>query len=204
MGSLFRDIDYNAIDVDYGSGIYSVGNTFDDVGNNNSGDGTASAVADVINYSSSNVSNCTSISDNFKRPDGDTGTFDRIATNNADVYYNIPNEKQVWGKHEARIPSTITLADNQTAVTTGLTFSEASVSNVKISYKITRGTESRMGTLDIAIKSGASSISDDYEETGATGVSFTGTHSGGVVTLKYTTTNTGNSGSFVNAIEIIN
>jgi len=204
MGSLFRDIDYDAIDVDYGSGIYSVGNTFDDVGNNNSGDGTASAVSDVINYSSSNVSNCTSISDNFKRPDGDTGTFNRIATNNADVYYNIPNEKQVWGKHEARIPTSVTLADNQTAVTTGLTFSEASIKDVKISYKITRGAESRVGTLEIAIKTGASSISDDYEETAATGVSFTVTHSGGVATLKYTTTNTGAIASFVNAIEIIN
>ena len=35
LGSLFRDIDYEAINVDYGSAIYSVGNTFDDVGNNN-------------------------------------------------------------------------------------------------------------------------------------------------------------------------
>jgi len=203
MGSLFRDIDFNAIDVDYGSSIYSVGNTFDDVGNNNAGDGTNGAVADVINYSSSNVSNCTSISDNFKRVDGDIGTFDRIATNNADVYYNIPNEKQVWGKHEARIPSTITLANNQTAVTTGLTFAEASIKDVKISYKIIRGAESRVGTLAIAIKSGASSISDDFEETAATGVSFTVTHSGGIATLKYTTTNTGATASFVNAIEII-
>jgi len=204
MGSLFRDIDYEAINVDDGTGIYSVGNTFDDVGNNNSGDGTTGAVADVINYASSNVSNCTSISDNFKRPDGDIGTFDRIATNNADVYYNIPNKKQVWGKHEARIPTTITLANNQTAVTTGLGFAEASIKNAKIAYKIIRGTESRVGTLDIAIKSGASSISDDYEETAATGVSFTVTHSGGIATLKYTTTNTGASASFVNAIEIIN
>ena len=204
MGSLFRDIDFEAIDIDDGTGIYSVGNTFDDVGNNNAGDGTTSAVADVINYSVSNVSNCTSISDNFKRPDGDVGTFDRISTNNADVYYNIPSEKQVWGKHEARIPSTVTLLDNQTAVATGLTFAEASIKDVKISYKITRGAESRVGTLEMAIKSGASSISDDYEETGATGVSFTVTHSGGIATLKYTTTNTGSSASLVNAIEIIN
>jgi hypothetical protein len=204
MGSLFRDVDYEAINVDYGSAIYSVGNTFDDVGNNNTGDGTAGAVADVINYASSNVSNCTSISDNFKRPDGDIGTFDRIATNNADVYYNIPNEKQVWGKHEARIPTSVTLADNQTAVTTGLTFAEASIKDVKISYKIIRGAESRVGSLEIAIKSGASSISDDYEETGATGVSFTVTHSGGIATLKYTTTSTGSSASFVNAVEIFN
>ena len=204
MGSLFRDVDYEAINVDDGTGIYSVGNTFDDVGNNNSGDGTTSAVADVINYASSNVSNCTSISDNFKRPDGDIGTYDRVATNDADVYYNIPNKKQVWGKHEARIPTSVTLADNQTAVTTGLTFAEASIKNVKISYKIIRDTESRVGTLDIAIKSGASSISDDYEETGATGVSFTVTHSGGTATLKYTTTNTTFSALFVNAIEIIN
>ena len=204
LGSLFRDIDYEAINVDYGSAIYSVGNTFDDVGNNNSGDGTASAVADVINYSVSNVSNCTSISDNFKRVDGDVGTFDRIATNNANVYYNIPSEKQVWGKQEVRIPTTIALANNQTAATTGLTFAEASIKDVKISYKITRGSESRVGTLAIAIKSGAHSISDDYEETAATGVSFTVTHSGGIATLKYTTTNTGAAASFVNAIEIIN
>ena len=204
LGSLFRDIDYEAINVDYGSAIYSVGNTFDDVGNNNSGDGTASAVADVINYSVSNVSNCTSISDNFKRVDGDVGTFDRIATNNANVYYNIPSEKQVWGKQEVRIPTTIALANNQTAATTGLTFAEASIKDVKISYKITRGAESRVGTLEIAIKSGASSMSDDYEETAATGVSFTVTHSGGIATLKYTTTNTGAAASFVNAIEIIN
>ena len=204
LGSLFRDIDYEAINVDYGSAIYSVGTTFDDVGNNNSGDGTASAVADVINYSVSNVSNCTSISDNFKRVDGDVGTFDRIATNNANVYYNIPSEKQVWGKQEVRIPTTIALANNQTAATTGLTFAEASIKDVKISYKITRGSESRVGTLAIAIKSGAHSISDDYEETAATGVSFTVTHSGGIATLKYTTTNTGAAASFVNAIEIIN
>ena len=204
MGSLFRDIDYEAINIDDGTGIYSVGNTFDDVGNNNSGDGTTSAVADVINYASSNVSNCTSISDNFKRPDGDIGIFDRIATNNADVYYNIPNIKQVWGKHEARIPTTKTLADNQTAVTTDLTFAEASITNVMISYKVIRGTESRVGSLDIAIKSGAHSISDDYEETAATGVSFTVTHSGGVATLKYTTTSTGATASLVTVVEIIN
>ena len=96
------------------------------------------------------------------------------------------------------------MADNQTAVTTGLTFAEASIKDVKISYKITRGSESRVGTLDIAIKTGASSISDEYEETAATGVSFTVTHSGGIATLKYTTTNTGTVASFVNAIEIIN
>ena len=78
------------------------------------------------------------------------------------------------------------------------------IKDVKISYKITRGAESRVGTLEIAIKSGAHSISDDYEETAATGVSFTVTHSGGIATLKYTTTNTGAAASFVNAIEIIN
>jgi hypothetical protein len=55
MGSLFRDIDYEAIDIDDGTGIYSVGNTFDDVGNNNAGDGTTGAVSDVINFSSTNV-----------------------------------------------------------------------------------------------------------------------------------------------------
>ena len=203
MGSLFKAIDYEAINVDDGTGIYSVGNTFDDVGNNSTGE-SGTPVADVINYASSNVSNCTSISDNFKRPDNKIGTFDRIATNNADVYYNIPNKKQVWGKHEARIPTSVTLADNQTAVTTGLTFAEASINDVKISYKIIRGTESRVGTLEIAIKSGASSISDDYEQTAATGVSFTVTHSGGIATLKYTTTNTGATASFVNAIEIFN
>ena len=208
MGSLFRDIDYEAIDVDYGSGIYSIGNTFDDVGNNNAGDNTAGAVSDVINFSSTNVSNCSSITDNFKRVDGDIGTFDRVAINATDSYVNIVNKKQVWGKHEVRVPTTVTLANNQTAVTTGLTFLE-SLKNVKISYKITRGNEERIGTLSIVIRSSdhTSSISDDYEETATSmGVTWSVTHSTSPfsATLKYTTSDLGTTATFVNFVEIIN
>ena len=203
MGSLFRNIDFEAIDVVDGTGIYSIGNTFDNVGNNNAGDGTAGAVSDVISYSSTNVSNCSSITDNFKRVDGDVGVYDRVAINDTDSYVNIVNKKQIFGKHELRIPTTKVLATNTTA-TTDLTFAEASINNVRISYKLTRHAHSRVGVLDIVTITGARSISDDYEETGATDVLFTVTSSGGFATLNYQTTGAAGTGSLVTVVEIIN
>ena len=118
------------------------------------------------------------------------------------------NKKQVWGKHEVRIPTTITLLNNQAAVTTGLTFVE-SLKNVKISYKITRGNEERIGTLNIVIKGSdhTSSISDNYEETSVSmGGTWAVTHSVSPfsVTLKYTTADLGTTATFVNFVEIIN
>jgi hypothetical protein len=58
--------------------------------------------------------------------------------------------------------------------------------------------------MSIAIKSGASNLSDDYNETAVLGVSFSVTHSGGTATLKYTTTSTGSSASMTYYIEYLN
>lgn len=205
-GSLFRDIDYEAIDVDYGIGIRSVGNTFLDVGNNGDADGSGSATTDanVIDFSATNVSDCSSISDRFGRADGDLGTHFRVATNNSDSYALIVKEKEVFGRREHTIAQTLTLADNQTSVTTGLTFAEASYKYVKITYKIERGTESRTGVMNIAIKSGASNVADAYNETAVLGVSFAMSHAAGVGTLQYTTTSTGSAATMTYYIEYLN
>ena len=205
-GCLFKDVDYEAVDVDYGDGIRTVGNTFLDVGNNGDADGTGSGATDanVIDFASSNVTDCSSISDRFGRQDGDIGTHDRVATNNSDSYVIIAKTKEIFGRREHTIGKQITLADNQTAVTTGLDFLESQVKYVKISYKIERGSESRTGSMSIAIKSGASNLSDDYNETAVLGVSFSVTHSGGTATLKYTTTSTGSSASMTYYIEYLN
>jgi len=201
--SLFRDIDYEAIDVDRAQGIYSIGNTFVDVANNGNADATASAVADVINFNSVNVSDCTSISDKFGRTDGDVGTYDRVQLNHADGYVLIPDTKELFGRREHTISNQLSLLDNQTATSTGITFLESEVKYVKMYYSITRGTESQVGELSIAIKSGASTVTDSITQTGATGVTFTVTHSAGTATMRYTTTSTGSAATLVYYIEYL-
>ena len=201
--SLFRDIDYEALDIDRAEGIYSIGNTFVDVANNGNADGTASAVADVINFSATDVSDCTSISDKFGRPDGDVGTFDRVQLNHADGYVLIPDTKELFGRREHTIANQLSLLDNQTATSTGITFLESEFKYVKMYYSVARGTESQVGELSIAIKSGASTVTDSITQTGATGVSFTVTHSAGTATLRYTTTSTGSAATMTYYIEYL-
>ncbi len=204
--SMFRNIDYEAIDVDYGTGIYSIGNTFIDIGNNGDADGSGSLATDanVIDFGVANVSDCSSISDRFGRADGDIGTHDRVQTNNTNSYAIIAKTKEIFGRREHTIAQTLTLADNQTSVTTGLTFAEASYKYVKITYKIERAAESRTGVMNIAIKSGASNVTDNYNETAVLGVSFAMTHAAGVGTLEYTTTSTGSAATMTYYIEYLN
>ena len=68
----------------------------------------------------------------------------------------------------------ITLADNQSAVTTGIRVSASSGTAVIVKYKIERGSDFRTGTFTIVGKEGtAPSHNDDYEETGDVGVTLT-------------------------------
>lgn len=205
-GNLFRNIDYEGIDIDYGLGIYSIGNTFNNCGNNGDADGSGSGATDanVIDFSATNVSDCSSISDRFGRPDGDLGTHFRVSTNNSTTYALIVQEKEVFGRREHTVAKNLTLADNQTSVTTGLSWAESSYKYVKITYKIERGTESRTGVMSIAIKSGASNVADAYNETAVLGVSFAMTHAAGVGTLEYTTTATGSAATMTYYIEYLN
>ena len=123
--------------------------------------------------------------------------------NHADGYVLIPDTKELFGRREHTISNQLSLLDNQTATSTGITFLESEVKYVKMYYSITRGTESQVGELSIAIKSGASTVTDSITQTGATGVTFTVTHSAGTATMRYTTTSTGSAATLVYYIEYL-
>lgn len=204
FNSWFEDIDHEALNVVRGTAIVSSGNSYVDVGNDNAGDGAASAVSDVIFLAATNVADCIISGDKFYREDGDMGTYTTVNTNNnASVYVFEPQRKEIYGLTERQKPAIITLTDNVGATSTGITFSEASEKSATITYKIERGGETRTGTLELAIKSGAASITDSGTETASTGVTFSVASAAGTTTLNYATTSTGNNASFTYQVSII-
>lgn len=93
------------------------------------------------------------------------------------------------------LSSAITLADNIASPTNLFTFL-ASYKFAVIEYSIVRNGFSRVGRLIVANDGSITSESDDFTETGITGVTLTAVMSGANVQIKYTTTATGNSGTF--------
>jgi hypothetical protein len=202
-GSIFKSIDHEGIDIDWSTrGVYSSHNTFFNVGNNNAGDGIGSVVTDVINFGATNVSGCASIGDTFYRPDSDLINVDRVEANNTDAYIVIPNKEIRFGKLENRIPVTGLLLNNVSA-STGMSFDESTEQVVRIRYKLTRGTEYRVGVLMLSIKAGAPVLSDEYNETGVTGITFSAVSAAGVTTIDYTATDAGSTSTLTTTEEII-
>jgi hypothetical protein len=97
----------------------------------------------------------------------------------------------------------ITLADNtSTATTTGITFDAVEQIGNRIYYTAGRGSNFRHGELLITASSAGATISDEYQYDGADiGLTFSVTVSGGITTLKYVTTNTGDDVTFTYANE---
>jgi hypothetical protein len=69
-----------------------------------------------------------------------------------------------------------------------------------INYTITRGSTLRTGQLTI-VSGTTFSFTDDYAENAATGVTLSATESAGIITISYSTTNTGVSGFITYSIQ---
>lgn len=153
--------------------------------------GTSPATNAVIKFvSSGNIS----FGDVFTRSAADEliyPTIDVGATTNMGL---VVDRYLAHGKYRQGPGLTATLSDNQSVATSSTVTFAATNLTTEIYYSITRGTKTRHGVFRIVSDTNGTSYSDDYEENnGDIGVTLSAVFSGGTITLKYTTTNTGAS-----------
>ena len=129
-----------------------------------------------------------------------------LEANVANLAANVATLTSLVGNISSAYTSNITLADNQSSIAnTALTISSLGTNTSRIfDYTITRGTNSRIGSMHVTQWSGNTVVFDeDYSETADIGVTLywtaniTGNASiGNLMTLGYTTSSTGNTAKF--------
>lgn len=167
-------------------------NIFYDVGNHFLGAGNP--FTPVIEIASSNN---ISISDMFERDDTDAQSFSRIQLGNTVSIATTNGSQLAMGAYVRKSGITETLANNTTANVFELNATTVKAFNVN--YTIVRGYSYRTGTMLVATDVGDSSLgitsSDDYVENNDTGVTLEISQAGDIVSLDYTTNDTGTTGS---------
>ena len=199
-GSIFNNIYSSGVHVYNGTGFVSAFNIYRDVGNNALG--TGNAAVDVIDFS--NVSDCYSIGDIFDRPDADvTTTKRRIDVGNKNIGLDGANLQ--IGRFLRQSRTTVTLNNNSTSTTTGVTFiSNGDNYAVEMEYLIVRNSKYRQGLLRLTHDSTTQVLDDDFSENnGDIGVTFNLSNTSNITTLNYATTNTGSTGTMYFSSRII-
>lgn len=185
----FSSIYNEGIVIDNVSLNTSTNNTFYDVGNHFNG--TAYPAAPIISI---NAENNISVGDVFDRTAAQALIYPRIDLNDSASYAMTNSEKIEFGTYTRSVGTTATLANN-TANQTLTTFDATVVRAVQINYTIVRDTSTRTGVLTVIAgtdASGTNLASDDAGfENVSTGVTFSFSETGSVVTIKCSTTNTG-------------
>ena len=173
-------------------------NHFADVGNLQTATPTYSAivlgdsggldptVVSVADYEGNN-----SIGDTFDRTDADDATIQRITTNCYNSYVIDPSSIR-YGSLTVEPGRLIRITQN-TSGATGVTIDSTLYTGAVIDYQIDRGGELRKtGTFTIGVGSSVSAVthsfSEDFVEVDPTGVVFSSTAAGGVITVNHTTT----------------
>ena len=181
-GIIFGDISLNA------SGY----NIFYDVGNEFLGSGNPAA--SIIQIQGNNN---ISISDMFDRNDTDAAVYSRINLNNTVSIATTNGSQLAMGTYVRNSGITESLANNTTANVFEL--NALTVKAFNVNYTIVRGYSYRTGTILVATDVGDSSLgitsSDDYVENNDTGVTLEISQTGDTVSLDYTTTDAGTTGS---------
>jgi hypothetical protein len=163
-------------------------NYFLDVGNHFNGV-TNPATAIVEFETSNNIS----IADMFERADQYATVYKRVEINNTQSIATINGFQTQEGTLMRESGLLATLVNN---TSTPDTIETKPWDAFTFSYTITRSSTTRTGTITIAnAGSGALSWTDDYVQNASTGVTLSVTESGGIVSISYTTTNTGVDGS---------
>lgn len=185
--TVFDNIYGRAINVDNVQEFISSFNHYRDVGNNYNG--TGSPVTEVINFGNSTI-NSASMGDLFDRTDADNAVVPTIIMPESNSFYNY-GKKLNLGYLAINNGKEITLNDNSTDASTGVTFDSGVVNHAIISYSILRVNSYRSGTINLSFSSGAYSIDDDSTETSDVGITFDVSLSSGDATITYTSTSTG-------------
>jgi hypothetical protein len=208
--NLFDKVYAQGIDFD-GVGLNMSGyNVFRDVGNEFNG--TATPSTSIIRLDGNNN---VSVGDMFERDNNQSQTYPRIDFANSlsmslsmssqGVEYNQSGSLNVAPAGELRLGGyhrglgvTDTLANNASGTIARIT--SAVIPSCSINYTITRGSTVRTGQLTI-VSGTTFSFTDDYAENAATGVTLSATESAGIITISYSTTNTGVSGFITYSIQ---
>lgn len=196
--SIFDDIYNSGIHVYSIGGIVSAYNYFADVANSTTGIGNPSA--DVVIFGADGNA---SIGDIFDRPDADVGTYQRVNSNGYSVYTVDVNDGIYYGYHKTESGKAVTLSDNTSvAASSGITFSATDEKTNLIYYTAARGSNVRHGIMRVTASSSGSTLTDEFNEDGASvGLTFSVNVAGSITTLNYTTTNTGDDVTFKYRIE---
>ena len=196
--SLFDNIYSTAIHVYSISGIVSAYNYFADVGNSLNGAGNPTA--DVIIFANSGNY---SIADIFERPESDLDTYSRVNLDGYEVYFLDADVGIRYGYLQTEAGKRVQLANNTSSATsTTITFDATDQKTNLIYYTASRGSNVRHGVMRVTASASGSTLTDDFNEDGASiGLTFSLNVSGGVTTLRYTTTNTGNPVIFKYRVE---
>jgi hypothetical protein len=172
-------------------------NYFLEVGNHF--DGTTNPATSVIEFQSNNN---VSVADMFERSDQYAITYKRVELNNTQsiaTVNGVETQQGTYVRESGQLATLVNFTSIATAIeTTGL---PAFV----FSYSITRSSTFRTGNITVVnAGTGSLSWSDDYVQNASTGVTLSVTESSGIISINYTTTNTGIDGSISYSISRFN
>jgi len=178
----------NGFDLIYAQGIIygevdlnvTAYNVFYDVGNFY----TSNPASAVVEFNSENNA---SVSDMFQRSNDDALSVRRILVNGTSATTGTQIQLGYYSRQNGRVFSLANNQSNQTVFTTDT----STIKAYQMSYTIVRDTAIRTGTLTVA----EDSYNDDYTENSSTGVTLTVSQLGDVISVKYSTTNTGLTGT---------
>ena len=192
----------NTFDNIYAQGVYigavslnSTGyNIFYDVGNHFNG--TTNPATSVINIAADNNA-C--FGDMFQRADAYANIFRRIVLNYTSSIASTNGINLAVGTYVRNSGIRTTLVNNTVSATTITTWNTASFGQAfKMDYTISRDVNVRTGTFTVIGGTDSSGTNLNSNDTGiqnvSPGVTFSVTETAGVISVKYTTTNTGIDG----------
>jgi polygalacturonase len=184
--NLFDEIYSEGIVYDNVNLNVSAYNVFYDVGNQYS----TSPVTPVILFGSDNNA---SISDMFERDDVDAQIEPRVEITGSATTTGTQIQVGHYARENGRI---FTLADNQSNQTI-FTTDTSNIKAYEMTYTIIRNTVVRFGTLVVTAGSVSPAVSyaDEYTEDASSGITLSVTRSGTVVSVLYSSTSTGLSGT---------
>jgi hypothetical protein len=199
----------NTFDTIYAQGLYftstlcaSSCNIFYDVGNHFLG--TTSPHTSVVFI---NANENVSIGDMFQRSSAYAGLYPRIDLNNTTSIGITSADELALGTYVRETGKKTTLVNNTSSATAIFTVDALAIKAFKMEYTITRGSGTvavRTGTYTVVASTdgtGGTIASNDtgYQNT-STGVTFSVSETASTVSVKYTTTNTGNDAELTYSI----
>jgi hypothetical protein len=192
----FRAV-HNIFDNVYSEGIFfsnidlnvSAYNVFYNVGNSIGGTNPTAVIVRLGN------DNNVSINDVFERSDADAYTYPRVQiTGSTSSTGGTQMQVGRYAREAGRTFTLVNAASNQTVTDINSQYVRA----FEMLYTIVRDVDIRTGRLTVVTE--PVSYTDDYTENSSTGITFTASAVGDTVSIKYSATNTGDSGTLTYSI----